>query len=37
MPILSELANTKSKIGVVENITNTYFTALIARQSRDYS
>lgn len=30
---LSMLAETKSKIGIVESITNTYFTALIARQS----
>ncbi len=32
---LSELAYTKSKIGIEENITNTYFTALVARQSSD--
>ncbi len=32
---LSELANTKSKIGIEENITNTYFTALVAKQSSD--
>jgi outer membrane protein len=32
---LSELALTKSKIGIVENITTTYFTALVARQSSD--
>jgi outer membrane protein len=32
---LSELANSKSEIGVVESLTNTYFTALIARESRD--
>jgi outer membrane protein TolC len=32
---LSELANTKSKIGIEESITNTYFTALVARQSSD--
>jgi outer membrane protein len=30
---LSKLAETKSKIGIVESITNTYFTALVARQS----
>lgn len=32
---LSELANTKSKIGIEENITNTYFSALVARQSSE--
>jgi len=32
---LSELANSKSRIGIVENITNTYFTALIARQTKN--
>jgi outer membrane protein TolC len=32
---LSKLADSKSKIGLVENITNTYITALIARQSSD--
>ena len=32
---LSELADTKSKIGIEENITNTYFTALVAKQSSD--
>jgi len=32
---LSELADTKSKIGIEENITNTYFTALVARQSSE--
>ncbi|MBN1144879.1 MAG: TolC family protein [Bacteroidales bacterium] len=31
---LSKLADSKSKIGVSESITNTYFTALIARQAR---
>jgi outer membrane protein len=31
---MSVLANTKSKIGVVENITNNYFGALVARQSK---
>jgi|WetSurSiteA1Bulk_404760.scaffolds.fasta_scaffold00240_8 outer membrane protein len=31
---MSVLANTKSKIGVVENITNNYFSALVARQSK---
>jgi outer membrane protein len=31
---LSELALTKSKIGIVETLTNTYFTDLIARQSK---
>jgi outer membrane protein len=31
---LSELADTKSKIGIIENITNTYFTVLVARQSK---
>jgi outer membrane protein len=30
---LSELADTKSKIGIEESITNTYFTALVARES----
>ncbi len=32
---LSVLADTKSKIGIEESITNTYFTALVARQSSD--
>jgi outer membrane protein len=32
---LSELADTKSKIGLEENITNTYFTALVAKQSSE--
>jgi outer membrane protein len=32
---LSELADTKSKIGIEESITNTYFTALVARESSD--
>lgn len=32
---LSELADTKSQIGLEENITNTYFTALVARQSSE--
>jgi outer membrane protein len=32
---LSELADTKSRIGIEESITNTYFTALVARQSSD--
>ena len=32
---LSELANSKSEIGIVESLTNTYFTALIARELRD--
>jgi outer membrane protein len=32
---LSELADTKSKIGLEESITNTYFTALVAKQSSD--
>jgi outer membrane protein len=32
---LSELADTKSKIGIEENITDTYFTALVAKQSSD--
>jgi outer membrane protein len=32
---LSELADTKSKIGLDENITNTYFTALVAKQSSE--
>lgn len=31
---LSELANTKSEVAIKENITTTYFTALIARQSK---
>ncbi len=31
---LSELANTKSEVTIAENITTTYFTALIARQSK---
>jgi outer membrane protein len=31
---MSVLANTKSRIGVVENITNNYFSALVARQSK---
>jgi outer membrane protein len=31
---MSVLANTKSKIGVIENITNNYFGALVARQSK---
>jgi outer membrane protein len=31
---MSVLANSKSKIGVVENITNNYFSALVARQSK---
>jgi outer membrane protein TolC len=31
---LSTLANSKSEIGIIENITTTYFTALIARQSK---
>jgi outer membrane protein TolC len=31
---LSALAHNKSKIGIAENITNTYFTALVARQSK---
>jgi len=31
---MSVLANTKSKIGVVESITNNYFSALVARQSK---
>jgi outer membrane protein TolC len=31
---MSVLANTKSKIGVIENITNNYFSALVARQSK---
>ena len=31
---LSKLADTKSKVGVVENITNTYFTVLVAYQSK---
>jgi outer membrane protein TolC len=32
---LSKLADSKSKIGVSESITNTYFTALIAREARN--
>ncbi len=32
---LSELADTKSKIGIEESITNTYFTALVAKQSSE--
>jgi outer membrane protein len=32
---LSELANSKSKIGIVESITTTYFTALVAREAKD--
>ena len=32
---LSVLADTKSKIGLEENITNTYFTALVAKQSSE--
>jgi outer membrane protein len=32
---LSALADTKSRIGIEESITNTYFTALVARQSSD--
>jgi outer membrane protein TolC len=32
---MSVLADTKSKIGVIENITNNYFSALVARQSKD--
>jgi len=32
---LSQLADTKSQIGLEENITNTYFTALVAKQSSD--
>ena len=32
---LSVLAESKSKIGIIENITNTYFTALIARESKN--
>jgi outer membrane protein len=32
---LSELADTKSKIGLEESITNTYFTALVAKQSSE--
>jgi outer membrane protein len=32
---LSELADTKSRIGLEESITNTYFTALVARQSSE--
>jgi outer membrane protein len=32
---LSELSNSKSEIGIIENITTTYFTALIARESKD--
>lgn len=32
---LSELANSKSVIGIIENITTTYFTLLIARESKD--
>jgi len=31
---LSLLAHSKSKVGIVESITNTYVTALVARQSR---
>ena len=31
---MSVLADTKSKIGVIENITNNYFSALVARQSK---
>lgn len=32
---LSKLADTKSKIGIEESITNTYFTALVAKQSSE--
>lgn len=31
---LSELANSKSEVGIAENITTTYFTALVARESK---
>jgi outer membrane protein TolC len=31
---LSELANNKSEIGIIESITTTYFTALIAREAK---
>lgn len=31
---LSELAHSKSRIGIVESMTNTYFTSLIARQTK---
>jgi outer membrane protein TolC len=31
---LSKLADSKSKIGVVENVTNTYFTVLVAYQTK---
>ena len=31
---LSELANSKSEIGIIESITTTYFTALVAREAK---